>query len=363
MLKKKAATIARAVPMIEELQKSTQLSAHQSSAALGLGYRRLLRWRQRAQAGLPALAVPGPKKCGPLPLDQLQADIEALRHRRQRSHGTGELQVRYQGTISRRALARLVATERGRQNSVRQRQYKHVSWHQPDVAWAIDATERGRDRQGRKLYIHAVQDLCTRYRFAPLVALDSKGAAVAAHLEKLFRKHGAPLFLKRDNGSPLNDTAVNAVLADYGVIPLNSPAHYPRYNGAMERGIREVQQALGECLTKPRRWQPSALLPYIIAVQHALNCRPRRSLHGHTACEAYHHQPHLRYSKRERLATFRRIRLHANDRLESLERLDQRSIGAAWRHAAETWLRCQGLITVSINQQVLPNLPWRYVHQ
>ena len=45
------------------------------------------------------------------------------------------------------------------------------------------------------------------------------------HLAKLFRRHGAPLFLKRDNGSPLNHAAVNAVLAEFGVIPLNSPAH------------------------------------------------------------------------------------------------------------------------------------------
>jgi hypothetical protein len=34
-----------------------------------------------------------------------------------------------------------------------------------------------------------------RYRFAPLAALESKGPAVAAYLAKLFRRHGAPLFL------------------------------------------------------------------------------------------------------------------------------------------------------------------------
>ena len=347
--------------MIEELQKATDLSAREASEALGLGYRRLLRWRQRTSQGEPALGSPGPKKSGPLPLAELHEQIAALRHGRKRSAATGEIYARHQGVISRRALARLVAEERGWQNQAQRQVCKHVSWHAPNAAWAIDATERGRDRRGRKLYVHAVKDLCSRYRFAPLVALESRGAAVAVHLAKLFRRYGPPLFLKRDNGSPLNAAAVDAVLAGHGVIPLNSPVHYPRYNGAIEKGIREIKAALGECLVRPVRWQPASLTPYVLAVQHALNCRPRRSLHGHSACEAYHHQPHAQLSKRERLATFEWIRIHTNDRIQQLEKIDHRSVLAAWRHAAETWLRCQGLITVSINQKVLPNLPRKYV--
>jgi transposase InsO family protein len=347
--------------MIAHLQQQSGLSARETSDALGLGYRRLLRWQHRAEAGLPALARPGPKKSGPLPLEAVRAEVVALRHHRCRTANTAALYERYQGAISRRELARLVAEERGKQEQARRRVYRRVTWHGPNVAWAIDATERGRDRQGRKLYVHAVQDLCSRYRFAPLVALESRGAAVAEHLGRLFRRHGAPLFLKRDNGSALNAREVDAVLAAFGVIPLNSPAYYPRYNGAIERGIREVQEALGECLARPVRWQPKALLPYVLAVQHALNCKPRRVLHRHTAAEAYQLQSHATYSKRQRLAIFEWIRTHANDRIHQLEKIDQRSVLAAWRRAAETWLRCQGLITVSINQKVLPNLPRKYV--
>ena len=347
--------------MIAQLQQRSGLSTREASEALGLGYRRLLRWQKRAGAGAPALAIPGPKKSGPLPLEAVREEVAALRHHRCRTTGTTALYERHQGVISRRDLARLVAEERGRQEQARRQVYRRITWHVPNVAWAIDATERGRDRLGRKLYVHAVQDLCSRYRFAPLVALESKGAAVAAHLGKLFRRHGAPLFLKRDNGSALNAKEVDAILAAHGVIPLNSPAYYPRYNGAIERGIREVQEALGECLARPARWQPKALQPYVLAVQHALNCKPRRVLKQHTAAEAYHHQPRACYSKRQRLAIFEWIRIHAKDRINQLEKIDQRSVLAAWRRAAETWLRCQGLITVSINQQVLPNLPWRYV--
>ena len=187
-------------------------------------------------------------------------------------------------------MAQRVAEERGKRNLARRQVCKHVTWKEPNLAWAIDATERGADERGERLFVHAVQDLCTRYRFAPLVAVESKGEAIARHLEELFREHGAPLFLKRDNGSPLNHAAVDQVLARHGVIPLNSPAHYPKYNGSIEKGIREMKEALGECLPQAVRWRPKQVGPYILAVHHALNCRPRRSLHGHTAREAYQHQ-------------------------------------------------------------------------
>lgn len=346
--------------MIQELQTRTESSARALSEAIGLTYHRLLRWRQRVRNGEPVLARPGPKKTGPLPLAEVRAEIAQLRHGRKRSHGTLTLQARYQPVLSRRTLAGLVAEERSQRNTARRQICKRVTWKEPNLAWAIDATERGRDQRGRRLFVHAVQDLCTRYRFAPLVATESRGPAVAAHLEKLFQQHGAPLFLKRDNGSPLNHAAVDAVLAQHGVIPLNSPAHYPRYNGAIEKGIREMKEALGECLPQAVAWRPAAVQPYILAVQHVLNSRPRRSLQGHAACEAYQHQPRHRYNRRDRLATFEWIRIHAKDRIEQLERIDHRRLHAAWRHAAEAWLRCQGLITVSINQKVLPNLPLKY---
>lgn len=178
--------------MIQELQNTTSLSARAVSHAVKLGYRRLLRWRKRASTDTPVLASPGPKKNGPLPLAEVQAQIAALCHGRKRTRGTTELQAQHRGAISRRDLGRLIAAERSHQNTVRRQVCKHVTWHAPNLAWAIDATERGRDRRGRKLYVHVVQDLCTRYRFAPLAALESNGTAVAAHLEKLFRRHGPP---------------------------------------------------------------------------------------------------------------------------------------------------------------------------
>lgn len=348
--------------MINALQAQSETSTREVGAELGLNYGTLLRWKKRVGGGNPPLTPPGPKKTGPLPLEEVRREIEALRHGRRRSRGVCALQARYEPAVSRRSVARMVAEERDRRNLARRQQCKHVTWKEPNLAWAIDATERGKDEHGERLFVHASQDLCTRYRFAPLVAVESKGEAIAKHLEGLFQKHGAPLFLKRDNGSPLNHAAVDRVLAEYGVIPLNSPTYYPKYNGSMEKGIRDMKAALGECLPQAVRWQPKHILPYILAVHHVLNCRPRRSLHGHTACEAYHHQPRRRYSRRDRLATFEWIRVHAIDRINQLEKIDHRSVNAAWRHAAESWLRCQGLIVVSINQKVLPNYPLKYAY-
>jgi len=348
--------------MINDLQAQSETSTREVSSAVGLGYRTLLRWRKRVSGGKPPLIPPGPKKTGPLPLDEVRREIEALKHGRRRSRGICALQARYQSVISRRSISQLAREERAKHNIVRRKLCKSVTWKEPNLAWAIDATERGLDEHGQRLFVHAAQDLCTRYRFAPLVAVESKGEAVARHLEKLFQKHGAPLFLKRDNGSPLNHAAVDQVLARNGVIPLNSPAYYPKYNGAVEKGIREMKEALGQCLPQAVCWQPKQIRPYILAVHHALNCRPRRSLQGHTACEAYQHQPRHRYNRRHRLATFGWIRIRANDSIEQMEKIDQRSLNAAWRHAAETWLRCQGLITVSINKKVLPNYPLKYAY-
>jgi hypothetical protein len=82
-----------------------------------------------------------------------------------------------------------------------------------------------------------VKDLASPYQLEPLTALESGGVAVAAHLEKLFRSQGASLLLKRDNGSVFNHHAGNEVLARWGVSPLNSPAYYATYNGAIEQGI------------------------------------------------------------------------------------------------------------------------------
>ena len=55
--------------MINDLQSQSQTSTREVSRAVGLGYRTVLRWKKRVSGGQPPLTSPGPKKTGPLPLD------------------------------------------------------------------------------------------------------------------------------------------------------------------------------------------------------------------------------------------------------------------------------------------------------
>jgi hypothetical protein len=58
--------------------------------------------------------------------------------------------------------------------------------------------------------------------------------ASVGNLRAHFRRHGRPLLLKRDNGSLFNCGPIDQLLSDEAVIPFNSPAYYPRYNGGIE---------------------------------------------------------------------------------------------------------------------------------
>ncbi len=76
--------------------------------------------------------------------------------------------------------------------------------------------------------------LASRFRFDLFVAAELPARTIAGQLEQLFAQHGAPLVLKRDNGSNLAGGEVDELLDAHGVIALNSPPHYPAYNGAIE---------------------------------------------------------------------------------------------------------------------------------
>jgi hypothetical protein len=104
-------------------------------------------------------------------------------------------------------------------------------------------------------------------------------------------------------------------------------------------------------------WEPHAVASFANAAAHLRNCRPRRILGGHTAAETCHHQARSRFGKRERHVTFEWIKLRSDATINQMDKPDLRAVRAAWRHAAESWLRCQGLITLSLNGKVLPHLP------
>ena len=188
-----------------------------------------------------------------------------------------------------------------------------------------------------------------------MAANQINGSAVAAHLEKLFQQFNPPLFLKRDNGSPFNHHLVDDVLARYGVLPLNSPPNFPRYNGAMERGISEFKRSLDQ------RWSRAVEQPLPARVEntlHHLNHKSRRSLAGQTACARFHDPRHrLRLTRRQRRQIFQLLCRMFWQRVENMTPRNHHAYAACWRRTVETWLRCQGLISIRLNKKVSTILP------
>jgi transposase InsO family protein len=227
---------------------------------------------------------------------------------------------------------------------------KHIHWLWAGLAWTCDATAYGADGT----VIIPVQDLAARYRFRPLVSDRLDGRQIAAHLESLFRQHGAPLFLKRDNGSPFNCQEVDAVLARFGVLPLNNPPYYPRYNGAQEKGIRDFKAALDQRQHRPDR-KPKDFALAVEVTAHDLNHQPRRCLNGRTACAVFHDAAkRRRWTRRQRLTIFRLLLQRFGAMLGKTSNGHQPRPATAWRVTVEAWLRCQGLIAVRQHQK--PNV-------
>ena len=180
-----------------------------------------------------------------LNVEELHVHLCRLQHGRQRSRGVGRLYRHYQDQISRRDLQALTETVRREFVQQRQAELRRITWQVPGLVWSLDDTELAR-LAGHPLHLHQVQDLASRYKFTPWVGERVLGESVAARLEQLFLRQGPPLVLKRDNRSNLNHQAVDEVLARHLVIPLNSPPHYPPYNGGMECAVRELKIPLVE---------------------------------------------------------------------------------------------------------------------
>src|SRR5512138_3795820 len=66
------------------------------------------RWRRRQKENHPLLNRPGPKKAEPFDPSVLDAEIRLLSHGAKRTEGTINLCRRYQETLSRRDLSRMV---------------------------------------------------------------------------------------------------------------------------------------------------------------------------------------------------------------------------------------------------------------
>ena len=326
--------------------------------ALRVPWSSFSRWRGRIRRDGVLVKRPGPKKVKPLDPLVLQGDIHCLGHGCKRSAGAGKLYSRYREGISRRDLARMVWEVRHDLWVGRRRDLRQVEWLRPGVVWAMDATEYGEWAvDGEKIYLHQMQDLGSRYKFLPMAGGYPVGEEIAGYLTDKFFRFGPPLLLKRDNGGNLNHWAVNEVLSEFFVLPLNSPAYYAPYNGAVEESQGELKRCLREKLGLAPSCSGEQIEPYAEAAVHDLNHRLRGCLGGKTSCQVFFHSEDKSFfPKRERRDIYDGLMEKVERILAVMNQTGRAAQESAWRIAVEFWLQSKGFIKVHLNRKVSPNL-------
>jgi hypothetical protein len=170
------------------------------------------------------------------------------------------------------------------------------------------------------------------------------------------------LILKRDNAGNLNHEAVNQLLWEYLVIPLNSPLNFPLYNGGIERAQRDIKRVLygrlGDLPTSLGR-----VVDHTEEAIYVLNHKPRRVLSGATPCERLHAPPKITFTPKDRRAILGDMADIAQAIHRRLDDRTERGRETAQRLAVETWLKREGLITVTQSSGVLPNYSPKESHE
>ena len=337
--------------IIDQIREKAMLPYRDICKAVRVPYPSFIRWRRRRGQQVPLVRQPGPQKVRPPDFSRLQQDIAGLDHGTTRTHGTGALYAQYASSVSRRDLQRLVEMARHDLNAYHRQNLRRIRWNVPNVAWSIDPAEyEQRDGNGNKVFLTQMQDLASRYKFGPMAGECPCGPEIAGYLAATFRRFGASLFLKRDNGGNLNHLEVNDVLAEYFVIPVNSPVYYPPYNGAIEEAQTELKGGLAERLSYRPCCPSEHMEAYAGCVEHDLNHQPRPCLEGKNSCQVYFTNKRS-FTKWERRDAYDWIINLRNDILIS----DGVQSDAAWRIAVESWLNMKGFITITQNGKVSPN--------
>jgi len=347
----------------ERLRQEERTTFKDVCRQLELPYSSLLRWHRRL--GREALVrKPGPPKLKPLPVGELNQAIRGLSFGPERTRGAGELYRMFADSISRRDLHAYLNEFRLELRGLQKDLERRVEWLLPGSVCSIDDTKAALLPQSQGM-AHLLYDLGGRYNLRVLGAETmADGERIAQNLEEAFDVFGAPLFLKRDKGSNLNHWRVNEVLGENSVIPLNSPTHYPPYNGAIEHEQYLVKKEL------LRRVGGAALNGSEYRLQcevsgHELNHRQRRVLGGRTPCqalEAGRRLVRMDYNRRKREEVFKQIKRLAVD-ITRLLRDDRDNVPElAFRYAAETWMQENSLIRVSFPKEVSPHYAFFQAH-
>jgi hypothetical protein len=245
----------------------------------------------------------------------------------------------------------------------RRARVRRIEWLMPGVVWAMDFTEYDLGTPG-KIYLHNTQDLGSRYKFLPMAGAYPVGEEVAGYLSEKIDRYGAPLVLKRDNEGNMNHSAINDVLAESFILPLNNPEYYAPYNGAIEESQREVKNSLRKKLMEGLPDPGDHISAYAETAVNDLNHRIRPCLKGKTSCQVFFDSSNRpTFTKRERRGIYDWVMERVERILSTMNQSDQAVRQSAWRIAVESWLRSKGYIRVHINQKCHPILSPFLAHE
>jgi hypothetical protein len=350
--------------IIEDIKGRTGIPEVIICRAMRVPLSTLGRWRRRKKENCPFLNRPGPKKAEPFDPSVLDAEIRLLGHGGKRSAGATELYGRYQGGISRRELSRMVGQVRQDWVADHRKSLRQIDWLMPGVVWAMDGTEDDLGMAG-KIHLHNTQDLGSRYKFAPMAGEGPVGEEIAGYLSEKFFQFGPPLLLKRDNAGNLNHAAVNGVLSEFFVLPLNSPAYYAPYNGAIEESQRELKACLREKLIPDLPGlENRSIAVYAEVAAHDLNHRLRPCLNGKTSCQVFFSSGERPvFSKLERREIYDILLERVERILGSMNEWGKAARDSAWRIAVEFWLQSRGFINVHTPKKCHPIFPPFSAHE
>ena len=347
--------IRRVMEIVEKMKEQTRMPFEAICSTLHLSLGSFNRWRDRIRRDKVFINPPGPKKVESFDPSVLDTEIRLLDHARKRSAGTTALYQRHRFSISRRELGRMVERVRQDLESNRRGHLRRIEWLTPGVVWAMDGTEYDAGLAG-KIYLCNTQDLGSRYKFLPMAGGYPAGEEIAGYLSEKFDRYGAPLVLKRDNEGNMNHRAINDLLSESFVLPLNSPEYYAPYNGAIEESQREVKRCLRDKLALDLPTLGDHITAYAEAAINDLNHRHRPCLNGKTSCEAFivsANRP--AFTKRERREFYDWVMERVQRILSTMDPSGQAERESAWRIAVESWLKSRGFIEVHINSKVSPN--------
>lgn len=308
---------------------------------MNVAYASVRRWRKRTASNKHPVAQPGPQITTAEALQKLEGECAELEHNAKRSKATTALHTKYRSTVSRRDIDAKVALARKNRSAEYRRGVKHLAWRGCDIVWSMDDTQYG--TLDAKCSVHNVRDIGAQYVMEPMVTPTlATGAMVASNLERLFRRHGAPLFMKRDNGGNLCSHEVNEVLARWMVLPLTSPSYYPKYNGAIEWSQGQLKCEMERIMERVGGNIGDASLHAQLA-SHTINHRSSPVLQGRFPCHALATSRQL-FTRNERRVIQRWIEDECETIFQNMDPKPDRR--AAWRQAATRWLTSNGLLII-----------------